>query len=661
MSKKQIIILLAILFFVVNSSFSQVSREATSEYTSNKKAIALFNKAIYDAADRKFNEAKNNLLKAIALDNKFLEAHYMFAEINEKQGNKEIAVNHYLKVYEIDENYDDLVYFKIAVFSYRLSEYNQAKKFMDLFYEKADTIQYVKLSPRRVKTFIDFAYESYNNPVDFEPINMGPNINSKYDEYWASLSIDDKTLVFTRLIPAKFNPTNSKKDNFQEDLFVSERDENTNEFMPAYPMRSIINTELNEGAQCISGDGKTCVVTCCNRPEGKGSCDLYIMFNRNGRWTEPENMKSINTKHWESNPSLSADGRLLYFASGRPEGFGGIDLWKVRLNEKGEAISAVENLGPTINTDKDDASPAIHPDGKTLYFASDGHPGMGDLDLFVSKLDENGKWSKPKNMGYPINTAGEERSMIVDAKGEIAIFASPGLDRNKKDLDLYYFKIPKETKPTAVNYVKGYVYNIKNSNRITNALCDLINLENNEKIMSTYSDTPTGEFFIGLPIGNDYAFNVSKSGFLFYSENFSLKEIKDPEKPYIINIPLTPIEEGSTVILKNIFFDSDSYELLPESFVELGKLLEYLNNNPSLSIEIGGHTDNQGNKEHNKNLSQNRAKAVYNYLIDNGINKNRLTFAGYDFTKPIAPNDSEEGRALNRRTEFKIISIIEKK
>jgi outer membrane protein OmpA-like peptidoglycan-associated protein/tetratricopeptide (TPR) repeat protein len=640
------------------------SQEATSEYTTNKKAIDFFNKAIYNVADPKLKAtnahiktAKMNLEKAIALDKNYLEAYYMLAELYEIEQNKEDAVKNYLKVYAIDPNYDTFVCFKIASLSYRIAAYNQAKEFIDLFYQNADTSQYKKINFGRIKDFIDFAYEAFNNPVNFNPINLGPSVNSIYDEYWPSLSIDDNTLVFTRLIPAMVNPTNRPEDNFQEDLFVAEREEKTGVFGKAYPMRSIINTALNEGAQCISGDGKTCIVTCCNRPTGKGSCDLYIMFNRNGRWSEPENMKTINTQHWESNPSLSADGRLLYFASKRPDGYGGIDIWKVKLDERGNAVGKIENLGPVINTDKDDASPFIHPDGRTLYFASEGHPGMGDLDIFYSKLNPDNTWQKPVNMGYPINTAGEERSMIVNAKGELAIFASPGTLNGRKDLDLFGFEIPAESRPTVVTYVKGFVYNVKNNSRIDNALCELIDLETNEKVMTQFSDTQTGEFLIALPVEHDYAFNVTKTGFLFYSANFSLKSIKDPSKPYLMNIPLSPIEEGSIVILKNIFFDHDSYDLLPESFVELTKLLEYLTNNPTLNIEIGGHTDSHGSKEHNKILSQNRAKSVYNYLITNGINEKRLTYAGYYFSTPIATNDTEEGRALNRRTEFKIISV----
>lgn len=636
----------AILFFFVSLCSAQIQ----SSYTKNKKAMNLFDKAIFDYANHKKDAAITKLLKAIEIDTNFLEAYYMLGEINDINGNKQLAYKYYKNAYDIDSIFDEKLAEKLSVIAYRNGDYNQAKKYMDFFFINSDekTIEVMK-----IKSFIDFAYESYNNPVDFQPINLGDGVNSKYNEYWPSLSIDEKTLVFTRLIPILQKKSSNTQDDFQEDLFVSELDTITNKYKKAYPMQSIINTELNEGAQCISGDGKTCVVTCCNRPDGKGSCDLYIMFNRRGRWTEPINMKTVNSSAWESNPSLSVDGRTLYFASNRPGGYGKIDIWRINIDEYGNVTSKAENLGNVINTEDNDVSPFIHPDGKTLYFASDGHPGMGEQDLFFSRLDENNQWTKPINLGYPINTKGEERSLIVNAKAELAMYASTG---DKNDLDIFAFIIPETVQPTMVTYVKGYVYNTKNHSRIANANCDLINISNGKKVISIHSEDPTGDYMVALPVNNDYAFNVTKEGYLFYSESFSLKNVKNIAEPFLINIPLSPIEEGKVVVLKNIFFDFNESILLSESYVELEKLIEYLNNNPSIKIEIGGHTDNEGTKEYNKKLSENRAKAVYDYLVEKGINTDRLEYSGYDFSMPIADNNTKEGRALNRRTEFKIIS-----
>ncbi|MDD3741429.1 MAG: OmpA family protein, partial [Bacteroidales bacterium] len=455
----------------------------------------------------------------------------------------------------------------------------------------------------------------------------------------------------TRQIPINMSNPSRSPDSMHEDLFIAFYNPETGQYESSVPMPGNVNTRLNEGAQCVSADGKTCVITACNRPDGRGSCDLYIMFLKNEKWSEPKNLSTVNSTSWDSNPSLSADGRYLFFSSGRSGGYGKTDIWMIEIDAEGKAKSEAVNLGDKINTQYEELSPFIHPDGKTLYFASNGLPGMGDFDLFFSK-NVDGLWQTAVNVGYPINTKGEERSLIVNAKGEIAMFASTA---GNKDLDIYYFEIPEEIKPVTVTYVKGYVYDSKTNDRLQ-AKCELIDLETEEKVVEIFSDAQTGEYMVCLPINRDYALNVEKQGYLFYSENFSLTNLENPEEPYIMNIPLQPLSDGVVVVLKNIFFEFNSFELLPESYAELNKVVEYLNTNPNLKIEIGGHTDNIGTKAYNKTLSENRAKSVFDYLIEKGIDKSRLSYQGYDFSIPIATNDTDEGRALNRRTEFKVIS-----
>ncbi|MCK9255914.1 MAG: OmpA family protein [Bacteroidales bacterium] len=640
-------------FFILILAFNfALKAQNKSSYTSNKAAIKSFNKAVAYMEQRQNKMAIAEIDKAIEKDSNFLEAWLLRAEIYDFLGNVNESYSSYVKVFEIDENYDPALSFKLAANSYKIGKYSDAKNYIDFFYNEVDTIKYKNYDFRRLKEFIYFADNAYNNPKDFKPINIGPGVNTQFDEYWPSLSVDESILVFTRQIPINPNSNSRNPESMHEDLFVSYFDEKTGQFSRAIPMPGNVNTKLNEGAQCISADGKTCVITACNRPDGKGSCDLYIMFLENGKWTNPKNLESINTSSWESNPSLSADGKYLYFSSGRPGGYGKTDIYRQRIDEKGNALGEAENLGTQINTAYEELSPFIHPDGKTLYFASRGHPGMGDFDLFYSKLDDNGNWSKPVNLGYPINTLGEERSLIVNARGDIAMFAS---NAGKRDLDIYFFLIPEEIKPKAVTYVKGYVYDIKTNQRLE-AKCELFDIESGEEMIKLTTDKTTGEYLVTLPLERDYAFNVEKSGYLFHSENFSLKNIKNPEDAFILNIPLQPLEEGVRVVLKNIFFEFNSYELLQESFAELKVVVDYLNSNPNLKIEIGGHTDNVGTKAYNKTLSENRAKSVYTYLISKGIDKNRLSFKGYDFSVAIADNETEEGRALNRRTEFKVIS-----
>lgn len=647
--------LLCILAFslLCGLAFSQ-----NEEYhTKSKAAIKCFEKAVSyyqnGKTDQTIKFALQEADNAIAKDSMFIEPYMLKAEIYDFLGDIKTSIKFYEKVVDLDPHFDYGITLKLAMHNYGIGEYASAKKYIDFFYENADLNVYKKYDTNRLREFITFSDSAVRNPVNFRPQSVG-KINSQWDEYWPSLSADEEMLVFTRQIPLNPNNPSRNQSNMHEDLFYAYRNPQTGKYDSGAPLPGRINTELNEGAQCISADGKTCVITACNRPDGKGSCDLYIMFWQGKQWSQPQNMRSVNTEFWESNPSLSSDGKYLYFSSSRSGGFGKTDIWRVQIDNKGNALKPAENLGGKVNTPYEDISPFIHPDCKTLYFASKGHPGLGSYDLFVAKTEDEGKtWSKPKNLGYPINTLGEERSLIVNAKGDLAMFSSSG---TKRDLDIFGFELPPEVKPVTVTYVKGYIYDSKTNERLK-AKCEMLDIESGEKVVDMYSQENTGEYMVCLPIDKDYAFNVSREGYLFYSENFSLTNLEHPEEPYIMNIPLQPIEKGVTVVLKNIFFKTDSYDLLPDSYTELGKVVEYMNANPKMKIEIGGHTDNVGTKAYNKTLSENRAKSVYNYLVSQGIAKERLSYSGYDFSVPVATNDTEEGRAQNRRTEFKVVSV----
>jgi outer membrane protein OmpA-like peptidoglycan-associated protein len=374
-----------------------------------------------------------------------------------------------------------------------------------------------------------------------------------------------------------------------------------------------------------------------------------------GKWTEPKNIgPPVNTPHWESQPAFAADGRTVYFASNRPRGAGGIDIWKTKIDDD-DRFSVPENIGPPINTPGDEVSPFIHPDGKTLYFASDGHLGMGGKDIFVSRLMDNNQWSEPQNLGYPINTIGDELNLIVNAKGNIAYFSSDK-EGGFGGMDLYWFELDESIRPQSVTYLKGRVFDQKDRRPIE-AVVELYDLSTGELFSSIKSDVVNGEFLVCIPTNNSYALNVNKTGYLFFSENFDLVGVHSETEPYHKDIPLKNINVGEIVVLKNVFFDTDKFDLKAESILELNKLVDLLKQNKSIKIEIGGHTDNQGSQAHNKTLSQNRAKAVYEYLISKNIDKSRLTYQGYGVEKPVATNDTPQGRTLNRRTEFKIIEL----
>ncbi|PLX06405.1 MAG: hypothetical protein C0596_18235 [Marinilabiliales bacterium] len=467
MGKIKIILALIVLVF----SVSCVAQNK-SNYTKNKSAIKSFNRAVEYMERGQKSLAINEVNKAINKDPGFLEAYLLKAEIHDFWGETAEAFENYAKVFEIDPAYDPALSFKLAINSYQLGKYTIAKEYIYAFYETADVAKYQRYDTDRLRRYIYFADSAYQNPVNFEPISVGDGVNTDFDEYWPSLSVDENVLVFTRQIPLNPDNPSRSQESMHEDLFVSFRNPETGKYDNAIPMPGTVNTRLNEGAQCVSADGKTVVITACNRPGGVGSCDLYIMFLRNGTWTEPQNLFTVNSASWDSNPSLSADGKTLYFSSGRSGGNGKTDIWMAKIDKDGIASEPAVNLGGEINTEYEELSPFIHPDGKTLYFASNGFPGMGDFDLYYSRLGDDGKWGTPVNVGYPINTNGEERSLIVNAKGDIAMFASSG---GQRDLDIYYFEIPEEVKPVTVTYVKGYVYDVKTNERLE-ASCEMLDI-----------------------------------------------------------------------------------------------------------------------------------------------------------------------------------------
>lgn len=311
------------------------------------------------------------------------------------------------------------------------------------------------------------------------------------------------------------------------------------------------------------------------------------------------------------------------------------------------------NLGPNINTSFDEQSPFIHPDDSTLYFCSNGWPGMGNKDLFISRLGKNGEWQKPENLGYPINSSGDENGLTITANGAYAFFASNNLN-GYGGYDIYTFELPSTVRPHMVTYVKGVITDAAKKQPLEAAV-EIIDLEKDIPVYQDYSSATGGDFLATLTSGKNYGLNISKNGYMFYSENFSLKD-HEPKKPFNISVSLEPIDIGNKVILKNIFFDTNRFDLKPESMAELKKIIAFLNLNPSVRIELSGHTDNVGNDIANQTLSENRAKSVYQFLGDHGINQTRMVFKGYGKTQPIAPNTTDEDRAKNRRTEFKIIA-----
>lgn len=493
---------------------------------------------------------------------------------------------------------------------------------------------------------LNFVITSLAEQSNINLRRFGDVINTENSEYLPQFTLDDKTFIFTRRF---FN---------QEDLFIATKTE------VGYETEAIeeVNTLLNEGAHTLSADGSLLIFTHCNKKTGFGGCDLYRSTRKaDGTWSKPANMgKNINTRHWDAQPSLSADGRTLYFASSRPGGQGGTDIWASRLSKEGRWSRPV-NLGTNINTTAPDESPFIHADGQTLYYRSRGQLGMGGFDLYRSKL-ENNAWSQPMHLGSPINTTGEDGALVVSLDGTRGYYATDNYKGVKQNhLDLFEFDLPMAYRPAPMTFVKGRITDETTKMPIRGSI--QVSYLDDSNYSTTYNANANGEFLAALPIGKPTLLNINKEGYVFFSDHVNYKDVKYSIDPYVLNIELSTIEEitaapeeSKPIILKNIFFNSGSAELLSSSTAEVDILYQLLQDKPAVTIEISGHTDDVGADGDNLRLSQSRAEAVRDALINKGISSSRITAVGRGETEPIDTNDTEEGRANNRRTEFIIKS-----
>ena len=614
--------------------------------SASKKAIKRFEEARACFSQGDLSCAEEALLRAIKADKNFIEAYQLMAQLCYDQDRLEEAICYYSQTLEIDPKGNPEGYRLLAGMKLMLGDYAGALELAE---------SYLSLPPEKVKNEAAgvsiresclFALEAIKNPVPFQPENLGPAVNSEYSEYWPSLSVDEQMLMFTVMLPGEQNE-------LQEDFFYSTRAEGSWE--KRSNAGAPLNTSDNEGAQSLTADGRTLWFTACNRRDGQGMCDLYYSTWEEGKWSTPVNAGNlINSRYSEKHPAISVDGRRLYFTSNRPGGKGSYDIW---LSERrADGWSKPVNLGDSVNTSGLEQSPFIHPDQRTLYFSSTGWPGMGQGDLFLSRLSAEGEWSLPENLGYPINTHDDDMGLSLNARGDRAYFAS---DRGEgRDTDIYAFDMPQEKRPVPVSYMKGRVFDSRSFKGIR-AVMQLIDLATEEVVMELLSHAGEGDYLLSLPSERDYALNVSAEGYLFYSEHFTFTGQYSQAEPLERDVPLDAIRVGSVVVLHNVFYATGSFELEEASRAELNKVYGFMLENPAIGVEISGHTDNTGTPEHNQKLSEQRAKSVVEYLQNRGIDPQRIKASGYGEEQPVADNATEEGRALNRRTELKIIAINE--
>ncbi|MCB0686074.1 MAG: OmpA family protein, partial [Saprospiraceae bacterium] len=466
-------------------------------------------------------------------------------------------------------------------------------------------------------------------------------INTDAMEYLPSFPAREDIMIFTRRVRG------------QEDFFWSKMV--NGEWQESRAIAEL-NTSENEGAHCLSADGKMLVFTACNRKDGLGSCDLYYALFDGQKWSAPANLgPDVNTRYWDGQPSLSANGRTLYFSSERPGGKGGRDLWKI--DRKGGGWSQAVNLS-SLNTPGNEEVPFVHAADESLYFMSDGLPGCGGSDLFISRKVDN-EWQAPKNLGRPINTSEDEGALHVNLAGTKAYFARSVFEgNNRPQIDIFSFDLPQPLRPAPATYVSIRILD-KNTKQPLQAIVELINLSSSKVFTKILSDKK-GEVLVCIPANEEYAANVSKTGYVFYSEHIQVLDLSTLIDPFEFDVLLSPTKEEvetipEPIVLNNVFFATGSAALLDKSTYELNKLVGLLNESPDMKIQIRGHTDDVGNDDDNQILSEARAKAIYNYLLDKGIKAEQMTYVGFGENIPIADNQTPEGRQKNRRTEFLIM------
>ncbi|MCF8361202.1 MAG: OmpA family protein [Prolixibacteraceae bacterium] len=485
------------------------------------------------------------------------------------------------------------------------------------------------------------------NPVDANIERFGSSINTSTDEYWPFPSADDSTLYFTRIVQSDAGyPI--------ERLYYADR--YSIGWQNAHRLAIGDRTEVNEGTMSMTANGNLIFFTACGRPDGMGSCDIYYLLKTSGKWIGPINAgPKVNTGGWDAQPSVSADGRFLFLSSNREGGFGKQDIWMCPIgdiNNNTIEFCEVVNLGKGVNTPESDFSPFIHADNRTLYFASSGHYGMGGSDLFISRFQDK-EWGNAKNLGYPVNSIKDDDGLVVSPTAHLAVFSSNRQESLNQSKDLYFMKLPADFMPHQMGYLKGYVYNKKNNKKIF-AEVELSMLGDNEKQI-VESDKDEGYLTV-VEAGRTYALNVSMRGYLFYSRHFDYDTPESFTDATIENIFLEPIQKNAKVILNNIFFEFDSYELKNESETELKKVIDFMKENPTVEIEISGHTDTIGSEDYNLQLSKKRAGEIADFLSQY-IDLSRIKAVGYGSSMPISSNETEQGRQKNRRSELRVIDF----
>ncbi|MCB0517082.1 MAG: OmpA family protein [Chitinophagales bacterium] len=621
-----------------------LGQNAFSQSEIPKKALKLFEEAngLYVYQDKA--GAIDKWQKAVEAYPNYYDAWLQLVKVQAEIGNWDASREAALKVLALKPQDAAYVYMHLGKLDMEQLDYPAAITSFKQALEKAPPAMRPDIE-QKIEV-CQFRINAMKHPVDFAPYNMGDALNSMYDEYLPNFTADGKTILFTR--------RNGKDMRADENFFIAFKEDSL--WQKAQDLGETINTDTQEGALSISPDGRRLFFAAAGRAGSEGNFDIYYSYKSNGTWIRPINIgPPINSPAWESQPCISADGKELFFSSNCPGTIGGRDIWVSKLVNN--TWQRPENLGDKINSKEDEQCPFLHPDGKTLYFSSKGHLGMGDADLFMVKRNEKGEWGEAVNLGYPINTNANENSLVISPDGLTAYYAAM---TDSAGIDLFAFELPPPLRPEFVTYVQADVVHAQTGESLE-AIVEFVDTQN-DKMMLRQKTDEQGKFLVTMPVGKNYACTVNKEGFAFYSANFALDTVNFTQ-PYELHIPLEPLPQTSVaqtqnpptethLTLHNIFFETNSYQLLSSSSYELDKMVGLLTENPKLQVEIIGHTDNVGAEDFNLKLSEQRAKSVYDYLVSKGIAMARLQYKGKGESEPIADNNTAEGKAQNRRTEF---------
>ncbi len=587
--------------------------------------------------------------------------------IFKKESSFNFAEKYFLKAIELCPDGMHDAYFQLGKLYFSMDRMDPASRYLKKYLDKPELIVDDSLQSE-ARLLYDWSAEAVrllNNPVPFNP-HVVSGISSNTDEYLVIISPDNEKAFFTRKTEIKDNHSAWASDlQYKEKFFVSSRSPQAGvswsniPFDKGIEMPAPFNMEQNEGGATITIDNKELIYTVCRlvdpkNPASYTNCDLYYSKFEFGDWSDIVPLPNVNTPdHWESQPSISSDGKTLYFISDRPGGVGGYDIYTSTRDESG-VWSIPVNMGKTVNSKGNEKSPFIHTDSQTLYFSSQGRPGMGGYDIYYCRKQDSGEWTKPANIGYPINTKYDDVGFFVSTDGKYGYFGSNNMTMGIGGWDFYSFELYEEARPEKVLFIKGTVKN-EQDDRPVEAKIEIKNMATRE-VKEIPVDFETGTYVAAMKFETDYLLTVKKPDFVYESTYISMDD-STFDAPSSINVDLQPVEIGKAYRMKDIYYESNSADLKPESKKVLDEFTEFLGENPNIQVKIQGHTDNIGSDASNLMLSENRAKSVYEYLISKGINASRLSYKGFGESSPIDTNDTEAGRAMNRRTEFLVTGM----